>query len=586
MTSDPPTVRRHLSLAPEWLPIAGGLLFALLGRGRWADVVADHGLDLSNVEGVLSGGRLLHEVRIQFGPVSVWLLAAICRIFGTTLSTLVAAQFLIGFGAVLAVQSYSRRFLSEAERWLCAAMLTTTVLWMAGPGNLLFPYRFAVSPGLLLALAALEAGARGVARRSIAAAALSGVLAGVAFATKQEMGAVAAVGIALLVLLDPGLELRVRAGLSTCAAAGGIGAYAGVFALCLHGDGFRNLARKNLLWPWANVPDSWQELYHRGQGLEHPGRLAVAAGESLVIAGACLGTFWLLLYGGEISRRRSLGLATAVAAAWGVWAWRWAEGAHFQPFTLCLPLLAAAGVLFFVRSRHDTERRAALGPFAAVLAGAFLLLSREGYRGGIEGYYSGLGYVLVIPAAVPVLVAVVQGPAAAAKRRWIAAAATGLVLALFGWARLHRLRGQWEVAAPIATARGTAYCDPKSAPFLRQASELLLARTGPGDSILMLPTTAGLDFLLDRRNESFFPNMFPGVIVGPDGEEELIRRWSSRPPRVIVQVRHSLGVFRRGEFGETWGDHAMRWIERHYEPITAPPEKGVGEVRYWRLAGS
>ncbi|HKB71966.1 MAG TPA: hypothetical protein VKH46_14050, partial [Thermoanaerobaculia bacterium] len=149
-------VRFHLPrYGPELLILLGGAVFALLGRGRWANVTEDHGFWFSAVQGLLSGGRAMHEVRLQYGPVSLWVLEAACRVFGTRVATIVALQFVVGLVGILGVQLFARRFLSPVERWLSAAILVPLIVWMVGPGNLLYPCAFAMSHGLLLLVAAI-----------------------------------------------------------------------------------------------------------------------------------------------------------------------------------------------------------------------------------------------------------------------------------------------------------------------------------------------------------------------------------------------------------------------------------------------
>ena len=566
---------------PELFLLAGAAAYAAAGRGRWATTFQDRGLCLSNAEGVLTGGRILHEVRSQFGPISVWILSSLCRTFGARLATVVWAQFAIGLAAVMGVQRLARRFLAPPEQWLCAGLLAFSILWMLGPGNLLYPYRFAVSHALLLGVAAML-----VARPSggLLLAGVAGALAGAAFATKQEIGAASAAGVSCLILLAP-IATRARVRRIAAAAIGGAGAYCLAFGLCLRGEGFLTLARKNLLWPWVPVPESWRELYAREQGMDAPGRLLAGVADSSLIAVLYGGTAWLIIFGSSISRRRRWILGTGLAVAWAVWIWRWTEGAHFRPFAICLPVFCAAAVVGAVRFRRDATFRDAAPSFAALLGGAVLLLTREGYRGGDEGYYSGLGYVLAIPIAAYLAGAVARGPSGAGRRRLAAAGAIALMVGTFGVERFTALRRGWEGVVAFDTPRGRVYCAPGEALFLERASRFISARTKVGETILMLPTTAGLDFLFDRPNASFFSGMFPDVIAGLDGEWELIERWRRRPPRVIVEVRHGLGVFRRGEFGQRWGRQAMSWIEEHYRPVVPEASERLEDVRYWELAG-
>ena len=652
---------RHVrSFGPELLILAGGLLFAILSRGRHANVTEDHGFWFSAVQGLLSGGRAMHEVRLQYGPVSLWVLEAACRIFGTRVATIVVLQFVVGLAGIVGVQVLSRSFLSPVERWLSAAILVPLIVWIVGPGNLLYPCAFAMSHGLLLAvLTVLVQDAfvrRGLWKPSI----IAGALAGVALLTKQEFGVAAFAGILSVIFFSGTLSKGKKAVAMVIAAVGLAGSYLGILLLARHGDTLSHLVRSNLLWPWVPVPAPWRQLFWRYLGLDNPAARLREMTDSFLYVAAFGGTAWLALYFRHVARKVAVG--AAVALAWLLWYWRWTEGGHFLPMTLVLPAIvcstiamighwqkvkphpptpspggegegeiaarswrapasiqvtpAKAGVhpesdpldsrvrgndnppqgmtsslraersnLVGSSSPHGEGGRGVRfqdeGAFVALVLGALVLLQREGYRGGIEGYYSGMGYVLAIPVIAPLLWRLMRGMNVGGWRPVFAAILAAGLLFDFGVGRLRALDREWKSAIPLRTPRGTAYVRPDFASSVIGTTRFLEAHTRREDPILLLPSTFGLDFLLDRRNLAFFPYVVPGYLT-PEGERELIERCAKTPPRAAVIFEHTLGILRSGDFEHGFADALIGWLKSNLpERETFTYAGGQAGFRLW-----
>jgi hypothetical protein len=211
--------------------------------------------------------------------------------------------------------------------------------------------------------------------------------------------------------------------------------------------------------------------------------------------------------------------------------------------------------------------------------GALVLLQREGYRGNIEAYYSGMGYVLAVPVIAGLIVRAIRGPGSAGRRSSVVFAVLFLLLGRFGLGRLRALEQEWSSAVPFSTARGTVYLSPGFEPTLVSTARFLEAHTRPGDPILMMPQTFGLDFLLDRRSLSFFPWVSPGYLT-TEGEQELIARFRTTPPAAVLIFEHNLGVFHSGEFGHGFANALMAWLNLNYPRQEA---FGKGYPSGWRM---
>jgi hypothetical protein len=212
------------------------------------------------------------------------------------------------------------------------------------------------------------------------------------------------------------------------------------------------------------------------------------------------------------------------------------------------------------------------GAFVALALGAIVLLQREGYRGNIEAYYSGMGYVLAVPVIVTLLWRAIRGPAGSGPRSRVAVFLFLVLIARFGLGRLRALAREWNDTVPLTTPRGTVYAARGSAPILASTLRFLETNTSAGDPILMMPQTFGMDFLLDRRSLSYFVWISPGYL--PD-EAELIARLEKTPPKAAVIFEGGFGVFHSGQFGKGFADSVVRWLETR---LTRQEKFGQGTV--------
>jgi len=623
-------LKRIRAAGPELLIAAGALVFVLLGRGRWANVEADHGFWYSAAQSMVTGGRAMHEVRLQWGPMPLWILEVVGRAFGMHVASFVVFQLVVGLFAILGVQIFARRFLGPIERWITAAILVALIVWMVGPGSLLYPCAFAMSQALLLLMLTLFAADWLLARgRPALAAVVTGFLAGVTFLTKQEFGASAALGIAALILFRRDVPLRRRFESLVVSGAVFLVVYFGILDLARHGEPWREFFTSNVLWPWVRLPGPWAALYRKVLGLDDPGARIIEAGNSFVDLLAFGGTAWLALYFVDLRRRARAWLAGSLIVVWIVWWWRWTEGSHFMPLTLVLPAIVAAIVLGFRRTGRRAPHRAGrvaehseageeapgnpssgptsparllppawpkplrrgegppgeadpgsrLGAFLALAAGALVLLQREGYRGNIEAYYSGMGYVLAVPLAATVIWWAIRGPRSEGRRSFVALVVLLFLVARFGSGRLRELSREWDHTEALTSPRGTVYVDKGSVPVLFGTYDFLKSHTSADDPIMMMPQTYAMDFLLDRRSLSYFVWVSPGYLTD---ERELIARLEATPPKAAVVFEGSFGIFHSGQFGEGFANDVVRWLESHLPRQEKFGEGAFHGRRFWR----
>lgn len=552
--------------APELVVLAGAAAVLAAAGMRWATPLGDHGIWFSDLEAYTRGARLMRDIQFPYGPLSVAVLAALSRPFGPTVASVVAAQFLLGLGAAVAIVAFARRFLTLAERCIAAAILVATVFWIPGEGSLLYPYAPAVSIGLLFALGALAFACSAPRPRGwLLEALLAGTLGGLAYLTKQEIGAAAALGsgAAWLARRD-GFVKRSAAGAAAFLATVAVG-----YAIVFRGVPFLETAREGLLWPFASVPASWRAQYAGVTGADRPieSFLAVAAAVAAVAALLAGAASLAALVRGS----RPGGPALAVLVAAGVLAVGAAKIGPIAPFAAAPVFVLAALLIGAAGGRGPAQRREAL---AALAAASVPLLTRVGWRGWSDGPFTAIGYSLAIPVAVLAgsrLFAALDRPPAGGSAV-LAVVAVGGILAA-GVPAL-RLIGNWpDAAVPLSTPRGTVWVPRPWRYPLERVRDAVLAKTGERDSVLFLPETHGLSFLLARNSPAPGMKLYTGMLRSD--EEGLVADLAAHPPVLVVVFDEDAQPFATSGFGESYGRLLERWLEARYAVVAASHEHGV-----------
>jgi hypothetical protein len=455
---------------------------------------------------------------------------------------------------------------------------------MPGPGNLLYPYVFAASFGLFLALLSLEIGVWAMKSESSLPALIAGSIGGAAWASKQDMGAVALSGLTALCILSGRRGKRIAARLTATlmgfALAGGT-----IFRVFQGAQSFGEMVRKNSLWPFAPISRAILINTTRQQGLHEWEGTLINMLQSAVVTALAGIAVWFVSDGVWRERKRAVFALIAGVLLTGLYWELWIRGGHFFLFSACLPALLASGILAIRRWTRDPSSRDSLTSFFGMYPGSLLLLFRVGFTGVTAGTYAGIGYILAIPIVVFLIGAISRRAAAESPRgrrhlAIVAALIAALWLVRFGRERVDTLESQWKSAVPIRSRRGTAYVNPDWRVAFPAAVEFLKEESRPGEPILVIPETKGIDFLLDRENDAFWATQGPGLDAR--GEKELIERWDAKPPKAIVFFENTMRFYGSGDFGTGFDVDAMSWIHRHYSLVgRVAPAAGIA-VRLYR----
>jgi hypothetical protein len=564
---------------PEVLVLGAAAALVLVARGRWISPLGDHGIWYGDLDGMWRGRRVMRDFGLPYGPLSMVVLRLLLSPFPRTVSSVAILEFALGLFAALGIVGFSSRFLRPSERWVAAAVLATIVFWIPGEGSLLYPYTPAVSIGFLLVLSALSIAARaGHSSSEGVLVAAAGLLAGLAYLTKQEMGASAALGVAAAWALTQSWRRVVFRG-----AVAGTVFFVTVFTgywTVLGGSLFSAAAP----WPFSPIPRAWRAQYAGVTGTNHPMdsllTVIAAVGAAVAVTAAAAA------FSSMPPARLRLSRPIVASLTGGVGAAVIAGRSQRISVLAIVPVAVLAALVYGCLRREELgqDRAAAL---AAMSAGALPLLTRVGWRGWSDGPFTAIGYSLALPVAVfsvARLFSWLRGSLTAEPvndgSRWPLVFAS--VAILLGLPALFRV-GRWpEPVTAVQTPRGTVFVPPGWARTLGRIRDFVRASTGPKDQILFLPQSHGLNFLFDRDSPS------PGLKLDPAfdelGQEGLIGVLAKCPPLVVIVFDESAQIYDSGGYGSRYGRQLDRWIETRYRLVEESDKPGIG-FRIMRLEG-
>ncbi len=554
-------MRRLRDWIPEIALVLASTAAGIRAGGRWLSPTSDAGIWWSLPERLASGERLYRDLYLQYGPLSPYLVSWLARPFSFSATSIVILNWIPAVIAAVLLLRLARPFLSLLERLCLAAILMGVGLFAPGLGRLVYPYSPAAVHALCFSLGALlllrpagHPAARGWA---------AGVLAGLAFCSKQEIGIAAAAAIAASSLAQPRGE---RNGLVRSLASFAAVAACGVIFV-LASAPLESLRLDSHFWPLAPPPPSWNRLFAMiaGIGPGLPGRLL----ESLRGLGLFASLFGLvgLLLARDRRPRRLLPVAAVFAA---LLAWDLADRSlprRNLGFLHLWTMMAAAIALwaFLDRGRAHRDFLVGFGVFAALVG------ARSAFSGDVANPYAGVSHV---PGALALLLFLFLflpevwppggGPEDRASRFTRLAWAVVLfpVVCLGAWIGIVSLRSPGS--RPIDTPRGRIWASRSTADvYARAALEIR-----PGERVLVLPEINAVDALFEARSASPFVTMMPGWLDAR-AEEQLIRRFELEPPDVVVVFRRPTWEYGVAPFGQGFGVRLAEWIRTHNRLVAA-----------------
>jgi hypothetical protein len=209
-------------------------------------------------------------------------------------------------------------------------------------------------------------------------------------------------------------------------------------------------------------------------------------------------------------------------------------------------------------------------PFLTGLAAfAGLIGLRNAFSPNVTGPYAGPAHL--VSALTSLIAVLVLAPRwTLGRTRAAGYLRTLLGILLFGFCWWHAaisigfLRHRENV--PVETPAGRVF----SAPGRRDLLEAIGRVSAPGERVLVLPESYGIDVLFRLREVSPLPWATPGWF-DERIETQLLRRVESSPPDLVVLIRREFKEYRSEPFGVGYGLALSEWCSRNYRVVASLP---------------
>ena len=534
--------RVRAAVTPDVLALVGvaGLSLALVALtwGTWGDLDNDTGYDLVAGLKVAHGQIPYSDFFYWYGPLAPALYGLAALIGGGGVAPAVTLGLLVAFATVGATYALALTHAGPLGAGIAAA-LAASVAFSPNQFSFVLPHTGDASLGallLLLCVLALE-------KRNLAVA---GVLAGATALTKPEFALAALTGGAALLLVSRSRRDAVRFALPAAAIPAVVyGAF--LTQVSLHRLVFENLYPQDFFRIAGDTMLRARFPLSASSVVELGGRLALyALGVAAIVS---------LARSRERSRRRAsftagIVLACAVLASLARpellrhalhFAWGW------------IPAGAVVGVIILWRRRSQVgiAEAAALAVLAGTTYAAFF----------VEAWSPQMA-VYAVPLAASFLVRLHLTElrrAAWLGALWLgflAAATTGLALK--------------DARAESATVRGPGGAlreSPEKAAVYQRAVDLIVARTRPGEPILIAPQLTALYAVSGRVNPLPQLSLLPGALASPAEERAAIHRLDDARVRLVVTDRRTYDGYGHTYFGGSFNRLLAAWVHSHFAHI-------------------
>jgi len=564
------------------------IALAAMGWRRWPDLLVDFGQQLY-IPWRLSEGDLLHrDILFLHGPLSQHLNALLFRLFGASLSVLLAANLAILAALTVALRRLIRLASDRATAFLCAllflALFATAQYVMVGNYNFVCPYTHEATHGTALAAAMLlflcrwlAAGGR---RRD---AVLAGLSLGMVLATKVDVAvAAAATAIVALPLVffppHPGDRKRGGVGLFLAGAALPCAAFLVYFLTYLPaGEAARAAAAG-----FASLSgDLAGNRFYRGVlGLDHLRAnlllmLRMSAWVGAFVAAAAV----IDAIVGRLARRPApwaagLGLALFIALVLAPGFVPWIELPRALP--VAAAILTAVFLFLVVRGRilaEKSQASAARVPMLLLSVFGLGLVAKIALNVHLFHY----GFYLAMPAALALAAACLfWAPLALRARGSPGVVFRALSVAVILAAVVFHLRWSRAIYAlkDLPVGRGGdsiitfGPSVQEAGAVTAEALKWIEQRTPAGATLVGLPEGIMLNYQARRRTTTPYVNFTMGEVIR-FGEDGLLESLEQSPPDYVALVHKKTEEFGVGRFGADvrYGRRVVGWIESRYATV-------------------
>lgn len=550
---------------PRWLHEWGPELVFLLvttgaglwAAGRWINPFSDPGFSWSLAYRLAEGERLYRDIYFAYTPLSPYLLAAGVRVFGPSALYILLVNWIPAVAAGILLLRCGRSVLSWIERLALAGVVMAISLFVAGDGRLVFPYYPGAVHALLLSTAALLL-LRDPVRLEMKSF-VAGLLAGLAFCCKQEIGIAALFALGTVAFVVP----RRRVAWAARLLAGFCVVLLPTAIFVLASAPVESLRLDSHFWPLAlTPPPAVSYLMRQVSGLHDSNWPAALRSSSFgLLWQATLLALMSALLARE--RNRSTWLRVGVLFVLLVFWWILEGFSLLYPsplYSLSMLIAFLVAILSFgIRSLPGRPFLIAIGTFAGLVG------VRTAFSPFITGHYHGPGHFasaltwVVFLCVLAPRILLGEGRSALYMRNLMAV----LLLCLSGWQALQGIESlQFPWRARVATREGAVFLEPGPAKLL----ELIGRRSTPGERALIIPETSAVDALFHLKNASPLIDLLPGWL-DESVERQTIKRLEISPADIVVVFKRPVAEFGAKPFGEGFGVLLSEWISRNYEPV-------------------
>lgn len=565
--------------------IAAGFLVMLAWTwGKGGDLLVDFGRELYVPWRLMNGETLYTDIAYFNGPLSPYLNSLWFRLFGPSISTILAANLAILAGLTVLLYRLLAE-LADHRSATIACLLFITVFAFGhadklGNYNYLTPYSHEAPHGVALALLALFLVVRARHwRHPLLAFCVAGIAFGLCFLCKPEIFLAAALALPFALGSTAVRMPQMRLGTQP-----GTGIFALTFLAAVLTPPLAAFVLLALAMPpeqaLRGVMGAWYWIAHRNvfshpfyshwMGISQVGdslttTAAWAARYTAVLAPALLFSF---VFGSDRKRQwlgAALGLLPLVLLAY----W-YATDFNNLARPLLFVMVAMAFILMYLAARHRQDPRRlsrhlfqlGLVVFSGALLAKMALFNRIGFY----------GFVLAMPASMVVVLTLT---------RWIPvtidrAGGSGRIFRLAGIALVLLVAITHLGVSHVAFALYRSYTlvqgpnrilsDSTRGPLAVEALQYIASRTRPQDTLCVFPRGMMLNFLAQRACIKPYYDFHPFELF-LYGEDRVLRSLQSQPPDYVMLAHLPMREEGTPFFGQHYARHIHAWIQSNYEPV-------------------
>ena len=560
--------------------IGAAVFFIATSWRRWPDPLIDFGQELYNAWQLSTGAVLYRDVGCLYGPLSEYISAAVFRIFGPGLITMVFANLAM-FGAIsVLIYLLFRKAWGPIAAWLSTLIFISVFGFSqfvdAGNYNYAAPYSEGTIHGVLICLLLCFALSDSIEKPTASIDLVCGLLLGATIVLKPEfiVAAFVLTGLAAITRWHAHRLPNLR-GLACWS----VGVTVPTILFTIYFANFFPLGRAFLASSQAwlsvfNSAHSSSPLALRLIGFDHPWNRLIEGitATAFAVAVLCALAGAISVANGESSRwmRLTPGFVVVIIFAWlACYVINWIEIGRCL-FGMSVIYLCVA-LRYVLRNPERSGSGFAVRALRLLIAGlAFALMARMFLNPRIYhyGYYQA-ALAALLPAAV--MIGELPMSLAQGKTGSVAAVIATLVLIIPGIAKLAASseRGSALKTRAIGTGRDLFYAFPATTDSISEVvdgvTQVLQAKAS-GQTLTVLPEGESINYFARLRNPVPHACFYNGAMEAKT-ESELVADLQKQPPDWIVIISRDLigwGIERYGE-KSGGGLEVLSWVEQNYQ---------------------